>query len=107
TRLMEFHRRRMMGLPSPSEYELTMVRKDGTVRNVRNNAAMTEWDGQPASIATVTDISERKAYENLLLLQKKQHEELLIQQSKMAAMGEMIAAIIHQFKQPMSVISLI
>lgn len=107
TRLMEFHRRRMMGLPSPSEYELAMVRKDGTVRNVRNNAAMTEWDGQPASIATVTDISERKAYENLLLLQKKQHEELLIQQSKMAAMGEMIAAIIHQFKQPMSVISLI
>lgn len=107
TRLMEFHRRRMNGLPSPNEYEVTMVRIDGTVRAVRNNAAMTEWDGQPAAIATVTDISERKAYENLLLLQKKQHEELLVQQSKMAAMGEMIAAIIHQFKQPMSAISLI
>lgn len=34
-------------------------------------------------------------------------EQLLIQQSKMAAMGEMIGAIAHQFKQPINAIGLI
>lgn len=32
-------------------------------------------------------------------------ENLLIQQSKLAAMGEMIAIIAHQWKQPLSLIS--
>ena len=35
----------------------------------------------------------------------KQKEEMLIQQSKMASMGEMIGNIAHQWKQPLSVIS--
>jgi len=38
--------------------------------------------------------------------EKKEQEELLVQQSKMAAMGEMISAISHQWRQPLNVISL-
>ena len=37
---------------------------------------------------------------------KLQKEKLLIQQSKMASMGEMIGSIAHQWKQPLSVISM-
>ena len=36
---------------------------------------------------------------------KRKHENLLIQQSKMAAMGEMLANIAHQWRQPLSTIS--
>jgi C4-dicarboxylate-specific signal transduction histidine kinase len=36
----------------------------------------------------------------------RQKEGLLIQQSKMAAVGEMIASIVHQWKQPLNTISL-
>ncbi|MBF0318361.1 MAG: HAMP domain-containing histidine kinase [Nitrospirae bacterium] len=35
----------------------------------------------------------------------RQNEQMLIQQSKMAAMGEMIGAIAHQWKQPLSALS--
>ncbi len=38
------------------------------------------------------------------LAEKRQQEQMLIQQSKMAAMGEMLAAITHQWQQPLSVL---
>jgi PAS domain S-box-containing protein len=47
------------------------------------------------------DITEQINTQNKM----KTQEELLIQQSKLAAMGEMIANIAHQWRQPLSVIS--
>ncbi len=41
------------------------------------------------------------------LKEKRAQEQILMQQSKMAAMGEMIAAIAHQWKQPLSTASVI
>lgn len=38
---------------------------------------------------------------------RRQNEQMLIQQSKMAAMGEMIGAIAHQWRQPLNVLGLI
>jgi two-component system, NtrC family, sensor kinase len=52
-------------------------------------------------IGTIQDISENK----ILEIEKQKKEELLYQQSKLAAMGEMIGNIAHQWRQPLSVIS--
>jgi C4-dicarboxylate-specific signal transduction histidine kinase len=52
-------------------------------------------------LGTVQDITENKNLE----IEKKQNDELLYQQSKMAAMGEMIGNIAHQWRQPLSIIS--
>ena len=52
-------------------------------------------------IGTIQDISENK----ILEIEKQKKDELFYQQSKMAAMGEMIANIAHQWRQPLSVIS--
>lgn len=53
-------------------------------------------------IATRFDITE-KVNANKELRKK---ENILVQQSKMAAMGEMLGAIAHQWRQPLSVISI-
>lgn len=48
---------------------------------------------------------EQKVREEIASRQEKEH--LLFQQSRMAAMGEMIGAIAHQWRQPLNVIGLI
>ncbi len=44
---------------------------------------------------------------NRINADKKKQENILIQQSKMASMGEMIGVIAHQWKQPLNALSLI
>ena len=52
-------------------------------------------------IGIFSDITEQKNKDQLI----KEKEKLLYQQSKMAAMGEMLENIAHQWRQPLSVIS--
>ena len=54
-------------------------------------------------IAIKQDITHKK----IVLQEKEEREKLLYQQSKMAAMGEMLGNIAHQWRQPLSLISTI
>jgi signal transduction histidine kinase len=51
---------------------------------------------------TISDITEQER----LVEEKRYQEQILIQQSKMAALGEMIESIVHQWKQPINSLSL-
>ena len=55
-----------------------------------------------ASVGTVQDITQVIRYEEEL----KQKEEMMMAQSRHAAMGEMIGMIAHQWRQPISVIAM-
>ncbi|MDD5716845.1 MAG: PAS domain-containing sensor histidine kinase [Sulfuricurvum sp.] len=59
-------------------------------------------DGKPVVKAVISDISDRKKIE----LELKQTEEILIVQSKLAAMGEMVGMIAHQWRQPLNIVAL-
>jgi PAS domain S-box-containing protein len=76
--------------------------------NARNEEKIVEFtyvwisiEQEKVIFASIRDITERMG----LIKERKEHEQILIQQSKMAAMGEMIGNIAHQWRQPLSQIS--
>jgi PAS domain S-box-containing protein len=91
--------------------------KDITICDI--GASSSQKDGRRISMGIFRDISDRIELENELKelnenleirvseeLEKNRQKELqLFEQSKMAAIGDMIANIAHQWRQPLSVIS--
>jgi signal transduction histidine kinase len=109
-------------------FESAHVKKDGSVMPVEINARMTGLNGKQVIFSVIRDITERKQVEQALQektrqledltrnLEKKvaeeiavrmKNERMMMQQSKMAAMGEMLGAIAHQWRQPLNVVGLI
>jgi len=68
-----------------------------------NSSGIIHETGRRLYLRVFTDITEKKEIER----KNKQQEKMLIQQSKMAALGEMIGVIAHQWKQPLNTISLL
>ncbi len=105
-----------------SSFEYEMRRRDGKILQVLVDLYISyDKEGNPdKSYGTKYDLTKRKLYENSLKLEKenieltnklqieelKQKDELLIQQSKMASMGEMISSIAHQWRQPLNALGL-
>ncbi len=83
-----------LGQEYDEPYEIDILRKDGTRFPALIHG---KWiRKQTARLISVVDIS-----------QLKKQESIIAQQSKLAAMGEMIGNIAHQWRQPLSVISTI
>ncbi|QKF67004.1 PAS sensor-containing two-component system histidine kinase [Arcobacter venerupis] len=75
--------------------EVTITREDKTTFKALVNIKNTTIKTQNFKVLTIIDISEIKRKENLLA-----------EQTKMAAMGEMIGNIAHQWRQPLNIISI-
>jgi len=69
SRLAELHRRRIAGEPVPRRFEVRRRRRDGTELLTEIEADRTFFDGRPASIVVLRDLTDRKrveVYEKLL-----------------------------------------
>ena len=61
--LAEMTQRRPKGEPAPSRYDHRAIGKDGTVLHVEASATMIVYQGEPASLSYLRDITERKQAE--------------------------------------------
>jgi PAS domain S-box-containing protein len=51
---------RLRGEPAPSLYEFRGVKRDGTLVWLESAVSIIEWDGAPAFLVTIVDVSDRK-----------------------------------------------
>ncbi|MEA3353606.1 MAG: transporter substrate-binding domain-containing protein [Campylobacterota bacterium] len=83
-----------IALSEAKPYEVKVLKKDGTKFDCLIRGKNIILNGKYIRISALLDISE---------LKEKEH--IILEQSKMAALGEMIGNIAHQWRQPLSVIS--
>jgi len=75
-------------------FELEGRRKNGEIFPIRVSFGISINKNKKLVVANIQDISE-----------EKEKDTIIIQQSRLAAMGEMIGNIAHQWRQPLSAIS--
>ena len=75
-------------------YEINLLRADGSIFPALAKGRDIFIDNKTIRISSLVDISDMK-----------NQEKLFLQQSKMAALGEMIGNIAHQWRQPLSLIT--
>lgn len=83
-------RRRERGeIPEPAEYRL--FRRDGQVVHVETVAINVQFDGGPATLAMLRDLTERKRMEAQLLLS-----------DRLASVGVLAAGLAHEINNPLA-----
>jgi len=85
-RVLQSYDARKAGDETPTHYEITYRTRGGRAISAEVSAAVTEYEGQPANIIFVRDVSERK-----------QLEQQLLQAQKMEAVGTLAGGIAHDF----------
>ncbi len=65
--LSENYRRRMLGMPVPEEYSVPILTKGGKRKWIYLHAKIIDYDGKPADLVSIMDISEIWAREQKLL----------------------------------------
>jgi PAS domain S-box-containing protein len=108
-------RRRLSGeIFEQKYYERKIITKSGEIKTFRVATNTVQIDGEYAGLGSVVDISDLKALQDDLKDQVKEEtrkryeqEQLLVQKSKLADMGEMIRSIAHQWKQPLSAVNML
>lgn len=85
------------------ERELNAVDKHGKLIPISLSVNKMEQDGELLFIGSIRDHTQLRAAQN----KQREQETMLLQQSKLAAMGEMLSAIAHQWRQPLNSVGLI
>jgi signal transduction histidine kinase len=101
-------------------YDVEMVKKDGSKFYALIRGHDIVWNNKNVRVSSVIDISKIKQLQHDVEILNKNLEEkvksqvedirnkdqLLLQQSKLASMGEMMGAIAHQWRQPLNALNI-
>ncbi|MGB6067650.1 MAG: PAS domain S-box protein [Desulfomonilaceae bacterium] len=74
--VLDKHLRRLRGEQFPTRYSFRLLDKDGTVKWVEIDSALISWDGRPAALIFLTDITERVRMEQALKRSEERYRAL-------------------------------
>lgn len=105
--------KRTLNISNVVAHEVGCIKKDGSKITVLTRGVDALWKGEKVRISYVIDISEYKELQSNLeqlvssqVNEINQKNQLISQQHKLVAMGEMIGAIAHQWRQPLNALSI-
>jgi PAS domain S-box-containing protein len=75
--VIKMYKRRMSGEEFPSRYESEILSKDGKSIPVEISASLIEYEGKPADMAIIRDITERKQAEEALKESEKKYSTIV------------------------------
>lgn len=78
-RMKQYSAGRLRGEPAPMRYEFRGLKSDGTPLWLDMLVSVVSWDGEPAILATLIDITNRKRAEEALQLSEERYRTLVEQ----------------------------
>ena len=108
--LLQNYRKRLAGTGVEQSYEIRLLRKDGTVAWVELKATLIEWNGRPATLVFLNDITMQKAALRELM-ETNRRLELAIERTREFALkadaanrakSDFLANMSHEIRTPMN-----
>ena len=75
--VMDHHRRRLAGETAQPRYDARLLIRDGSVRWFEIGAVSLDWEGRPANLAFLTDVTDRRKAEESILTSLREKEVML------------------------------